>query len=73
MLSYQVQSNDENIRWSEPLILLLTPNMQNVAAAFHQNTLQFKQKKAKFCFYNSVNILTETLHITLKHNIQLLA
>lgn len=48
MLSYQVQSNDMNIRWSEPLILLLTPNLQNVAAASYQNTLKIKQKKANY-------------------------
>lgn len=48
MLSYQVQSNDVNIRWSEPSILLLTLNMQNVAAPFHQNSLKFKQQKANY-------------------------
>lgn len=48
MLSDQVQSNDVNIRWSEPLILLLTPNLQNMVAAFYQNTLKFKQEKANY-------------------------
>lgn len=48
MLSYQVQSKDVNSSWSEPLILMLTPNLQNVAAAFYQNTHKFKQKKVNY-------------------------
>lgn len=35
MLSYQIQSNDANIRSSEPLILPLTPNKQNRSDGLH--------------------------------------